>query len=78
MSANGSKGIVYIYNGDEVDVDIEYDKSGYVPTPMGGTIVNRRGRTWEVEQSRGRRSPSSEQTYPDHARRSGQTGAALQ
>ena len=51
MSTNGAKEIVYIYNGNEVDVDLEYDKTGFVPTPMGGTIVIRRGKTWEVERA---------------------------
>jgi len=39
MSANGAKGVVYIYNGDEAAFDIEYDLNGIVPTPMGGTVV---------------------------------------
>lgn len=51
MGANGAKGIVYIYNGDELDVELEYDMKGIVPTPMGGTVVLRRGKTWEVERA---------------------------
>ena len=50
MSANGAKEVVYIYNGKE-DFDVEYDMNGLVPTPLGGTVINRRGKTWEVERT---------------------------
>jgi len=51
MSASGAKGVVYIYNGDEAAFDMEYDLNGVVPTPMGGTVVHRKGKVWEVERA---------------------------
>ena len=42
------KAVMYIYNGNEAEADLELDQRGIFPTPMGGTVLNRRDKPWEV------------------------------
>ena len=48
MSAIASKDVMFIYNGDEENVEVEFDAEGDVPIPIDGSIVKRHGKQWKV------------------------------
>ena len=48
MSAHAMKAVMYIYNESEATADLELDRSGSVVTPMGGAVLTRKGKHWEV------------------------------
>lgn len=52
MSTRGAKQVMYIYNGNEADPDLEFDANGAVPEPPTGTVVRRRGKQWQVAGTR--------------------------
>lgn len=51
MSTRAAKEIMYIYNENEDDTDLEFDADGIVPEPPSGTAVSRRGKQWHVSRT---------------------------
>jgi hypothetical protein len=48
MSAIASKDVMFIYNDNEENVEVEFDAEGDVPIPIDGSIVKRHGKQWKV------------------------------
>ena len=52
MSAIAAKEVMFVYNGNEEESEVEFDAHGDFPCPVDGSIVNRRGRQWKVARTR--------------------------
>jgi len=51
MSAIAAKEVMFVYNGNEKDADVEFDADGDFPCPIDGGIIERRGRQWTVART---------------------------
>ena len=52
MRTIASKDVLFVYNGNEEDADVEFDADGNFPCPVDGSIVRRRGKQWKIAGTR--------------------------
>jgi hypothetical protein len=48
MAAKDAKQVVFIYNGDNNNPDIEFDMDGEIDVPPDNSIIVRKGKNWKV------------------------------
>ena len=48
MSAIAEKQVMFVYNRNEKDADVEFDPNGDFPCPINGSTLDRRGKKWTV------------------------------
>jgi hypothetical protein len=48
MSTIAAKEVMFVYNGNEQDTEVEFDAEGEFPCPVDGSVVKRRGKQWKV------------------------------
>lgn len=48
MPATNGKQVVYYYDGDQTNPDVEEDFIGKIEIPSNGSVIRRRGKLWEV------------------------------
>jgi hypothetical protein len=51
MRTIAAKDVIFVYNGNDKDTEVEFDAEGDVPCPVDGSIVKRRGRQWKVART---------------------------
>lgn len=51
MGANTAKDVMFIYNGNEKDAEVEFDATGNFPVPTDGSTMKRRGKQWTVSRT---------------------------
>ena len=51
MSTIAAKELVFVYNGNENDSEVEFDAEGDFPCPTDGSMLNRRGKQWKVART---------------------------
>jgi hypothetical protein len=49
--ADGAKEILYIFNGDEENAEVEFDPDGAFPEPPSGSTIERNGKSWTVAKT---------------------------
>ena len=52
MATDEAKEVLYIYNGDEEQCDVEFDPDGSILTPAYGSYMIRNGKEWKIERTR--------------------------
>jgi hypothetical protein len=48
MSTIAAKEVMFVYNGNDQDTEVEFDAEGEFPCPVDGSVVKRRGKQWKV------------------------------
>jgi hypothetical protein len=51
MSAVAEKQVMFVYNGNDKDTEVEFDAEGDFPCPVDGSILKRRGQQWKVART---------------------------
>ena len=51
MSTIAAKDVMFVYDGNEKDADVEFDPDGDFPCPIDGSTMERRGRQWKVART---------------------------
>jgi hypothetical protein len=51
MSTIAAKDVIFVYNGNDKDTEVEFDAEGDFPCPTDGSIVKRRGKQWKVART---------------------------
>lgn len=64
MSAAGAKEVMFIYNGNEKTVDVEFDATGDYPVPPDGSILRRMGKQWKVTRTTVQSEAAEPKTNP--------------
>lgn len=48
MSPTNAKQVVYYYDGDQSEPDVEQDFTGDIVIPSNGSLISRHGKSWKV------------------------------
>jgi hypothetical protein len=48
---NTAKDVMYIYNGNEENAEVEFDATGNFPVPIDGSTIRRHGKQWTVART---------------------------
>lgn len=61
---HNAKRVIYRYNGNNLDKEVELDLHGDIPVYGGGEIINRNGLRWKVVHASLEESLSTPRVFP--------------